>query len=92
MAKVRRTIDKSYSQEEDLHSVFIVVFKGDTTPKRIRQIVAAQGCKLQQGSDGRMPLNVVCVPEGKTDIQCIQKFSRLPEVKSAKQNEWEVTL
>jgi hypothetical protein len=88
----RRSIDRSVSQEEDLHGVIIVIFKGGTPAKTIRRLVADQGCKLQQGYDGSHHVTVVVVPEGKTDVQCIQKFLKLPEVKSAKQNEWEVTL
>jgi hypothetical protein len=92
LAKPRRTIDKSVSQEEDLHSVIIVTFRKGTTPKEIRRIVAAQGCALQQGFDGSLLSNAVVIPKGKTDVQCIQKFLGLPKVKNAKQNEWEVTL
>lgn len=92
MAKPRRTIDTSVSQEEDLSGVIIVIFKKGTTKKEIRRLVAAQGCTLQQGFDGSDLVNVVCVPEGKTDVQCVQKFIRLPEVKNATQNEVEVTL
>ena len=91
MAKPRRTVDTSVSQEEDLRGVIIVVFKKGTIPKEIRRLVAAQGCKLQEGFDGSSLANVVVVPEG-TDVKCVQKFMRLPEVKNAMLNEWGVTL
>lgn len=91
MAKKQHTVDKSFSQEEDLRGVIIVVFKGGTPPKKIRQLVATQGCTLQDGFDGSTLANVVVVPKGK-DLACVQKFSALPEVKSAQLNEWEVTL
>jgi len=91
MAKQRRSRDKSFSQEEDLRGVIIVIFKKGTPAETIRRLVREQQCKLQKGFDGTYCVNCIEVPKGK-DEECVAKFLKLPEVKKALLNEWEVTL
>lgn len=71
---------------EEGRGVIVVVFREETSPERIREIVSEQGCRLQEGFDGLFTINVVIVPLG-TDESMVEKFSDLPEVESVQLNE-----
>ena len=71
---------------EDWRGAIIVIFKRGTPQKRIKELVAANGCKFQNEFDGSHHVNVLVVPKGQDEAK-VDVFKQLPEVESAHLND-----
>jgi hypothetical protein len=76
---------------EDWRGSIIVIFHRGTPATKIRELVAAEGCKLLQDFDGTHHVNVVTVTPGEDEAK-VAAFQKLPEVKSAHLNDDGVAL
>jgi len=85
------TVDASVTQE-DWRGVIIVMFKKGTSSIRIRELIRLQGCRLQDGFDGRDLVNVVVIPKGARDEDYVERFSRLKSVDKVSLNNEEIPL